>query len=274
MTRRYAFLGPAGSFSEEALLTLGLPDLEPVPCLSIDEVFVAVANGWADSGIVPIENSVEGSVNATLDALAFDEADLMIRGETVLDVRQALIAAPGVAMKDITAVTSHPQAVAQCRGWLTEHLPGRPVIAANSTSEAVQRAVAEPGIAAVGTLLAADLYGGHVLRKSIQDYAGNQTRFVVIGRGVSAHTGHDKTTLALFIHHDQPGALLMILSEFAYGGINLTKIQSRPTKRQLGQYMFFVDLEGHLEDPAVDLALKCLRLKLRQVKVLGSYRKA
>ena len=274
MTRRYAFLGPAGSFSEEALLTLGLPDLEPVPCISIEGVVVAVANGRADAGIVPIENSVEGSVNATLDALAFDEADMTIREELVLDVRQALIAAPGVAIKDITAITSHPQATAQCRGWLTEHLPGRPVVAANSTSEAVQRAVAEPGIAAVGTLLAADLYGGHVLRTSIQDYDGNQTRFVVIGRGVSPRTGHDKTSLALFIHHDQPGALLMILSEFAYGGINLTKIQSRPTKRQLGQYMFFVDLEGHLDDPAVDLALTCLRLKLRLVKVLGSYAKA
>jgi prephenate dehydratase len=273
VTSRYAFLGPAGSFSEEALLTLGLPDLEPVPCASIEDVVVAVTNGWADSGIVPIENSVEGSVNATLDALAFDEADLTIRAEVVLDVRQALIVAPGVAMKDITAVTSHPQATAQCRAWLSEHLPGRPVVAANSTSEAVQRAVAEPGIAAVGTVLAAELYGGHVLRKSIQDYAGNQTRFVVIGRGVSPRTGHDKTTLALFIHHDQPGALLMILSEFAYGGINLTKIQSRPTKRQLGQYMFFVDLEGHLDDPRVDLALQCLRLKLRQVKVLGSYAK-
>jgi prephenate dehydratase len=267
---RYAFLGPAGTHSEEALLSLQVPDLEPVACATIAEVFSAVEDGRAEAGVVPIENSVEGSVNATLDALVFD-ADLHIRREFVRDIHNALIVAPGVRLRDVKSVYSHPQATAQSAGWLAKKLPRRPVVAANSTAEAVQRAVAEPGVAAVGTQLAAELYGGEVLASAIEDFKGNQTRFVVVGRGICELTGRDKTSLALFIHQNRPGALLMILSEFAYGQINLTKLQSRPTKRQLGQYMFFVDLEGHLEEPHVALALDCLRLKLREVKVLGSY---
>ena len=270
---RYAFLGPAGTFTEEALLSMGVEGLETVACSTIEEVFSVVERDEAEAGVVPIENSVEGSVNATLDALAFD-FDLTIDREVVLEIRHALIAAPGTSLADVRVVTSHPHATAQCRKWLAENLPGRPVVAANSTAEAVQRAACEPGTAAVGTRLAAGLHGGELLAQSIQDYGDNKTRFVVVGRGTEPRTGDDKTTLALFLHEDRPGALLMILSEFAYGDINLTKIQSRPTKRLLGEYMFFVDLEGHAEDPAVALALECLRLKLRGVKVLGSYPRA
>lgn len=270
---RYAFLGPAGTFSEEALFALGIADLEAVPCASIGEVFEAVERGQADAGIVPIENSVEGSVNATLDALAFDTS-LELQGELVLDVHHALITAPGADLTAVKTVASHPQATGQCRRWLARHLPGRAIIAANSTAEAVQRAVGDPSVAAVGTQLAASLYGGEVRDPAIEDYAGNQTRFVVIGRGVVPRTGEDKTSLALFLRADKPGALLMILSEFAYGEVNLTKIQSRPTKRALGEYMFFVDLEGHVDDQNVKTALDCLRLKLREVKVLGSYPRA
>ena len=269
MTRR-AFLGPAGTFTEEALLSLGIEGIEPMPCATIGEVFTAVASGIAESGVVPIENSVEGSVNETLDALAFDH-ELHVTAELVRDIHHALVVAPGVSLADVTAVVSKPEATAQCREWLAKHLPGRPAVAANSTAEAVQRAVAEPGLAAVGTSLAAKLYGGEVLHEAIEDFEGNQTRFVVIGRGLGERTGHDKTSLALFMQRNKPGALLMILSEFAYGQIDLTKIQSRPTKKQLGEYMFFVDLAGHIEDPAIALALQCLRLKLREVKVIGSY---
>lgn len=268
-----AFLGPAGTFSEVALLSLSLPEVEPVPCTSIAEVFEAVERGKAEAGVVPIENSIEGSVSATLDALAFDTT-LEIQRELVLDIRFSLVAAPGTALADVTEVYAHPQASGQCRRWLERHLPGRPIVAANSNAEAVQTAVATPGAAAIGPALAAEIYGAQVLEEGVQDYAGNQTRFVLVGRGIEAPTGHDKTSLALFMKRDKPGALLMILSEFAYADINLTKIQSRPTKRQLGDYMFFVDLEGHVEDPAVRLALDCLRLKLREVKVLGSYPKA
>lgn len=270
---RYAFLGPAGTFSEEALLSLDIEGVVPVPCASIGEVFEAVERGQADAGVVPIENSVEGSVPATLDALAF-ETQLEIQSEIVLDIHHALITAPGVDLTTVKTVSSHPQATGQCRRWLSRHLPGRAAIAANSTAEAVQHAVADPTVAAVGTKLAAELWGGEVREPAIEDYAGNQTRFVVIGRGIRPRTGNDKTSLALFLQADKPGALLMILSEFAYGGINLTKLQSRPTKRALGDYMFYIDLEGHVEDQAVKTALDCLRMKLREVKVLGSFPRA
>ena len=270
---RISFLGPAGTFSEVALFSLALPDPDPVACTSIAEVFEAVERGKADVGVVPIENSIEGSVAATLDALAFDTS-LEIQRELVLDISFALVAAPGTKLADVTCVAAHPQAGGQCRRWLERHLPGRTVIAANSNAEAVRTAVATPGMAALGPALAAELYGGEVLEQGVEDYAGNQTRFVVIGHGIVPSSGHDKTSLALFMKKDRPGALLMILSEFAYADINLTKIQSRPTKRQLGDYMFFVDFEGHVEDPDVRLALDCLRLKLREVKVLGSYPRA
>jgi prephenate dehydratase len=270
---RYAFLGPAGTFSEEALFSLGIPDLDAVECGSIAEVFEAVERGRAENGVVPIENSIEGSVPATLDALAFDTS-LEIQSEVVLDIHHSLVVAPGTQLADVTAVVAHPQASGQCRRWLERHLPGRPVTAANSNAEAVQTAVASPGLAAIGPALAAEIYGGAVIESGVEDYAGNQTRFVVIGRGICERTGRDKTSLALFMKKDKPGALLMILSEFAYGDINLTKIQSRPTKRQLGDYMFFVDLEGHVDDPHVKTALDCLRMKLREVRVLGSYPQA
>jgi prephenate dehydratase len=232
-----------------------------------------VASGAAESGVVPIENSVEGSVNETLDALAFDH-ELHVTAELVRDIHHALVVAPGVSLEDVTTIVSKPEATGQCREWLAKNLPGRPAVAANSTAEAVQRAVAEPGLAAIGTSLAARLYGGTVLQEAIEDFEGNQTRFVVIGRGIGERTGHDKTSLALFMQRNKPGALLMILSEFAYGQIDLTKIESRPTKKQLGEYMFFVDLAGHVDDPHIALALECLRLKLREVKVIGSYPRA
>lgn len=270
---KVAFLGPAGTFSEEALLSLDLPDIEPVSCTTIGEVFEAVDRGRADLGVAPIENSIEGSVPATLDGLVFD-TQLEIQDELVLDIHFSLLVAPGTKMTEVTSIVAHPQASGQCRRWLERNLPGRPIVAANSNAEAVQTAVATPGTAALGTALAAELYGAEVLHANVEDYAGNQTRFVVIGRGIRERTGHDKTSLALFMKKDKPGALLMILSEFAYGEINLTKIQSRPTKRQLGDYMFFIDCEGHIEDAHVRLALDCLRLKLREVKILGSYPKA
>lgn len=267
---RYAFLGPKGTFTEEALLSVAAEDAEQIDCVSIPEVFEAVERGRADLGVVPIENSVEGSVPATLDSLVF-ETSLEIQREIVLDVHHSLVAAPGTRLADVRVVASHPQATGQCRRWLGRNLPSCDIQAANSTAEAVQRAVSEPGVAAIGTRLAAELYGGEIIDPAIEDYAGNQTRFVVVGRGLCERTGADKTSLALFLKQDQPGALLMILSEFAFGDINLTKIQSRPTKRALGEYMFYVDLEGHVEDARVRLALDCLRLKLREVKVLGSY---
>ncbi len=268
---RYAFLGPAGTFSEEALYTLGIEDLEPVECTSIPEVFEAVERGRADAGVVPIENSIEGSVPATLDALAFD-TQLEIQSELVLDIHFCVVVAPGVKLADVTSVVAHPQASGQCRRWLERYLPGRagrspptptPRRCRRRSPRRVSRRSAPPS--------PRSSTAARSLESRVEDYAGNQTRFVVIGRGLRERTGKDKTSLALFMKKDKPGALLMILSEFAYGDINLTKIQSRPTKRQLGDYMFFVDLEGHVDDGHVKTALDCLRMKLRDVKVLGSY---
>jgi prephenate dehydratase len=270
---RYGYLGPKGTHSHNALLSYAGGDVSAEPYPTIQEVFGAVERGKVDLGIVPIENSVEGSVNATLDSLVF-ESDLEIQAEVVRDIHHALCVAPGTALPEVTQIASHPQALAQSRRWLTEHLLGKPIVAATSTAEAVRIAVEQPGVAAVGSEFAAGIYGAEVLQPAIEDYAGNQTRFVVIGRGIHARTGCDKTSLALFMKADRPGTLHMILSEFAFGEINLTKIQSRPTRKALGEYMFFIDLAGHVEDENVRLALDCLRLKLRTVKVLGSYPRA
>ncbi len=270
---RYAFLGPIGTHSHSAVLSLAEPGMEAIPFSTIEEVFTAVERGKADYGLAPIENSVEGTVNATLDALAF-ESDLEIQREVVRDIHHSLCVATDVAFADITRVASHPQALAQSRRWITEHLLGKPVSAATSTADAVRMAVEESGVAAIGSAFAAEIYGAKVLFEAIEDYGGNQTRFVVIGRGIHERTGDDKTSLALFMKADRPGTLHMILSEFAFGGMNLTKIQSRPTRKALGEYMFFIDLAGHVDDDNVRLALDCLRLKLRRVKVLGSYPRA
>jgi len=270
---RFAYLGPAGTHSHRALLSIIGPEDETEPCATIEEVFTAVERGKVEFGLVPIENSVEGAVNATLDSLAFD-SELEIQQEVVRDIHHALCVAPGVTLAEVTQIVSHPQALAQSRRWITSNLLGKPVVAATSTAEAVRMATEQPGIAAIGSEFAAETYGAEVLFDSIEDYAGNQTRFVLIGRGMHERTGEDKTSLALFMKADRPGTLNMILSEFAFAGINLTKIQSRPTRKALGDYMFFIDLIGHVDDENVRLALDCLRLKLRRGKVLGSYPRA
>ncbi len=270
---RFAYLGPAGTHSHRALLSIIGPEDETEPCATIEEVFTAVERGKVEFGLVPIENSVEGAVNATLDSLAFD-SELEIQQEVVRDIHHALCVAPGVTLAEVTQIVSHPQALAQSRRWITSHLLGKPVVAATSTADAVRMATEQPGVAAIGSAFAAETYGAEVLFDSIEDYAGNQTRFVLVGRGMHERTGEDKTSLALFMKADRPGTLNMILSEFAFAGINLTKIQSRPTRQALGDYMFFIDLTGHVDDENVRLALDCLRLKLRRVKVLGSYPRA
>ena len=283
-THTYAFLGPKGTFSQEATLALAknvagvtraCEGDNFIECVTIPEVFEQVTSGHATYGVVPIENSLEGSVNATLDEFAFNGADIRILAEKTLDIHQNLIVAKGSTLEQITTIVSHPQATGQSARWIARNLPGRQVIASNSTAEAVPIALATPGYAAIGPHIAADIYGGEVLAARIEDFAGNQTRFALIGREehalASKPSGCDKTSLALFLRTDKPGALLMILAEFDYGGINLSKIQSRPTKKGMGDYMFFVDLEGHVDDPDIKTALDSLKLKLREVRVLGSY---
>ncbi len=270
--RRVAYLGPPGTFTEEALLSWpGLEYEAALPFPTVEEAMLAVQDNVADRAVVPIENSLEGSVNATLDCLAF-EVELFIQGEKVCQVRHCLLARPGVSLEEVERVISHPQAAAQCRRHLQNLLPGVEVQAANSTSEAARRvAESERPVAALGSALAAELYGLEVLREGMEDHPENRTRFVLVGKERMPPSGVDKTSLVCFIHQDRPGMLLQILQEFAYRYINLTKIESRPTKKSLGEYCFFIDCEGHEEDEVVASALRCLRCKLPQVKLLGSY---
>lgn len=245
-----------------------------VPYPTEQEVIRAVEKGKVDKGIVPIENSIEGSVNVTLDMLTF-EASLFIEREIIVPVRHNLVAPKGLKMSEIVEVLSHPQATAQCRRYLDKNLRGVPVLAANSTAEAVKQvAERKDKVAAIGPKLAADIYGLSILDGGIEDFKDNETRFVIVGRESAPRTGRDKTSVVCFIYEDRPGSLLQILQEFAYRYINLTKIQSRPTKKALGDYCFWMDMEGHLEDEIIASALKCLECKLRKVKVLGSYPRA
>lgn len=271
---KIGYLGPRGTNSEEALLKYTAEqECECVSLSSISDVIKAVEDGTADKGIVPIENSIEGSVNETLDMLAFETEKTVIEGEITIPVSHNLIANPGLAMEDIKAVVSLPHATAQCRHFLQVNLANIPVIAANSTAEAVIRVAEHPEelLAAIGTRLAAEIHNLNILAVDIEDFKDNRTRFGIVGREQAPPTGKDKTSVVCFIHEDRPGSLLQILQELAFRYINLTKIQSRPTKKALGDYCFFLDMEGHINDPVIADALKCLRCKIRAVKVLGSY---
>ncbi len=273
-TTRLAYLGPQGTFTEQALLSQpDLAELDLMPLESIPGVLAATSGGTADIGFVAIENSIEGTVNVTLDTLAF-EADLLIQREVVIDVELNLLARPGVGLSDIEHVLSYPVALAQCRNFLARELPHAEVEAANSTAGAA-RIVAEtdvPRTAAIGTALAAKVNGLDVLAAHIEDHPENQTRFVVVAPDrVPTPTGHDKTSVVVFQRADEPGSLLSILHEFAARAINLTKLESRPTKRALGDYCFIIDLEGHVADEVVADCLRELRSKQKDVKFLGSY---
>lgn len=274
---KVAYLGPPGTFTEEALLACPeAEDGEPVAMTSVPEVVHAVERGAVARGMVPIENSVEGSVNITLDTLAFQTHAVVIQREIVLPIRHALLARPGTKLGDVRAIVSHPHATAQCREFLARRLPGVEIHAANSTAEAA-RAVSEreETWAAIGTRLAADIYGLEVLAPDIEDRRESFTRFVLLGRDPAPPSGADKTSVVCFIEKDRPGSLLAILHEFSDRQINLTKLESRPTKARLGEYCFFIDMEGHLQaDAQIAHALTSLRTKILEVKVLGSYPRA
>lgn len=266
------YLGPRGTFTQEAL-EAGLAGEygEEKPYPTIPDVLFAVQAGDVEAGIVPIENSIEGSVNVTLDTLAF-ETDLVIEREVLLPIRHCLLARPGVRREDVALIISHPQATAQCRQFLSRWFPEVPVAAANSTAEAaltVSRSD-EPA-AAVSNELAAKTYGLEVLDRDLEDFKGNTTRFIVAGKSKAGPTGRDKTSVVCFIRENQPGSLLEILQEFASRGINLTRIESRPTKKVMGEYYFFMDVEGHLSEPRVAEAIGSLAGRLRELKILGSY---
>lgn len=271
---RIGFLGPAGTFTEQALLTQpDLADAELVSIGSIPDVLLAAHTGEVDLGFVAIENAIEGSVNVTLDTLALD-TDLLIQREVVMAVHLCLMARPGVRLADIERVVSIPVATAQCRAFLRAEVPGTSFFAANSTAEAAKH-LAEDGdglTAVIAPARSAEVYGLDVLASGIEDHPENATRFVVVAEGgVPKPTGHDKTSIVVFQRADAPGSLLGILQEFAARNINLTKLSSRPTKVSLGDYCFLIDMEGHLDDELVADALRTLKSKQSDVKFLGSY---
>lgn len=277
------YLGPEGTFSEEALLGSAAPDaVLPVAIASIRDAVMAVHQGTLRWALVPLENSVEGSVAVTLDTLAGEAPDVSIVGEVVLAVRHHLIAAAPLALKQVETVVSHPHVPGQCVRFLSEELPHASIVAASSTAEAVRLVCAQAGgrSAAIGTELAAEIYGGTVLATGIQDRADNETRFIWLARGKSASApplraaaGPDSKTSVVFwgAGAGRSGWLVRCLDEFAERAINLTRIESRPMRERLGLYMFFVDLQGELSDPRVDAALRGLGGLCEQVRVLGSY---
>jgi len=266
---RLAFLGPRGTFGEEAAFRYA-PSAKRVPHASHAAVIGAVADGSVEAGIVPVENSVEGAVNETVDLL-IHETDLRIRDEIVLPIEQCLLVLPGTSAAAVSVIYSHPQALGQCRGYIDRSFPGIRLEAALSTAAALEELARGEGRAAIATRRAASLYGAEVLAAGIQDRASNATRFVVLARADAVPTGDDKTSLAVGMAHDQPGTLVAVLSEFASESLNLTRIESRPSKDALGVYVFLIDFEGHRLDPKVAAVLERVQARSTYFKLFGSY---
>lgn len=274
MATKYAYLGPVGTFTEAALIELtNGQEVDRIPAESVTAALTLVRSGQVAGALVPIENSVEGSVSGTVDELSHGEL-LQIVDEVAIPVEFALLARPGTKLTDIKKVATHPHAQAQCREWLAKNLPGVHVLPAMSTAAAAAELADNANYdAAIASVTAAPHYGLSVLAEGIGDKDAAWTRFVLVKKPghLNKSTGNDKTTLALFIKADRPGALLEILTEFAKHNVNLTRIESRPTKKQLGDYFFSIDAEGHIDDENVGNALKALHRTCSDVKFLGSY---
>ncbi|HWQ13650.1 MAG TPA: prephenate dehydratase [Roseiflexaceae bacterium] len=267
-----AYLGPPGSYSEIAALAYGGAGASYLPLASMPAVVTAVETGAAGAGVLPIENVLEGSVTTTLDLL-IHETDLRIAGETVIPIQHYLVARAGLALHEVKVLYAHPQSLGQCRRFVERCLPGVATVASLSNSAAPAEALAdERPAAAIATLRAAELTGAQVLARDIQDRSGNVTRFIAIGRQDASPTGDDKTSFCFgFDTPDRPGTLVAALQELARDGINMTKLESRPAKEVLGQYIFLVDINGHREEPRVAAALERIRALTGLFKVFGSY---
>ncbi|MEA2454661.1 MAG: prephenate dehydratase [Thermoleophilaceae bacterium] len=272
---RVGFLGPAGTYSEEALRASAPDGVEEVPYPTIYDTVIAVQEGEVDRSVVPIENALEGAVSVTLDTLALEASDVRIVAEVVHPIHHCVVAARELDLSEVTHVVSHPQATAQCRRFLRERLSGAERFVAASTADAVLsvRDSAEPAVA-LGSRLAAELYGCRVLEANVEDHPDNATRFVWLARAGEAQepSSGGKTSLVFWGGGDQsPGWLVDALRQFSDRGVNLTRIESRPRRTSLGHYMFFADLEGGTGDPVVAEALAALRGQVEQLRVLGSY---
>ena len=273
--QRIGYLGPEGTFTQQALRSQAdLAGAEHIPFRTVVDVLDAVEDGSISLGFVPIENSIEGTVNYTQDALVFDH-DLLIQREVVLDIEMCLLAKKGATLQQVTKIYSMPVATAQCHGYIRQHAPNAEVFVANSTAEAA-RTVSESddnSFVAVAPRNAASLYGLDVLAENIADETGNQTRFVLVAKeGIPAPTGNDRTAIVVFQRADEPGSLLSILQEFAARRINLSQLISRPTKKGgLGDYCFIMYVDGHIKDELVSDALRDLHAKQGDVKFMGSY---
>ena len=270
MAKRIAYLGPVGTYTEEAALSYDpQADLQPFP--TIAAVGLAVSSGVTDEGVVPIENSLEGSVTYTLDLL-ISQTRLSICKEIVLPIEHYLMALPGTRAPDVQVVYSHPQALAQCRIFLERCFPQAQQTASLSTVAAVtDMQASNVPAAAIAPRRAAELHQVEIIGQNIQDNPNNVTRFVVLAHEDHPPTGKDKTSICFSFDQDAPGVLYEALGEFASRRINLAKIESRPTKESLGQYIFLIDCQGHREDPLVHEALDALASRVSMLKVLGSY---
>ena len=273
----YAYLGPAGTFTEAALNQLVKLGDTKLAFANTTAALDAVRSGAVVGALVPIENSVEGFVARTLDELVIGEP-LVITAETTLPVEFALIAQPGVALAEITKIATHPHAEAQCRTFIAKHLPHAEILNSSSTAAAVEEIAQSKDRTrgAIAAKVAADHYGLEVLSENIGDNSGAVTRFVLVTKigKINERSGHDRTSLAIFIGADHAGALLEILNEFAVRGVNLTFIQSRPTGAELGSYHFLIDVEGHILDARIGDALMGLKRICEDVRFLGSYPRA
>jgi prephenate dehydratase len=269
---RVAYLGPPGTFSEEAVARCDLAGPEaPLPFSSFADAYQALSDGRADAALLPIENSLEGAIGTVLDLLVHRPGPL-IRREVLLPVRQHLLARPGTTLAQISRVLSHPQPFGQCAAWLRARLPAAALEATHSTADAA-RQVAEgaAGAAAIGSRAAAARYGLDLIAESIQDAEENTTRFVLLCQADEAPTGRDKTSIAFTLDRDRPGGLYEVMGEFAARGLNLSRIESRPLKQALGHYVFFIDFEGHRLDQAGATALMHLERRVHRLYLLGSY---
>ena len=270
MAKHIAYLGPEGTFSEEAALRHDPHgELEPFP--SLPAVAKAVASGITEEGVVPIENSLEGAVTYTLDTL-IEEDRLFIRQELVLPIAHFLVVKPGIRAPAIQTIYSHPQALGQCREFLERCFPKAQLIASLSTVAAVEdmKESSTPA-AAISPRRAAELHGVEILAHEIQDNASNVTRFVVLAKTDHPPTGNDKTSLCFSFHEDTPGLLYSVMGEFARRNLNLSRIESRPMKTALGQYVFLVDCQGHREDTLVKEAIEAVKNQTLMLKIFGSY---